>query len=127
MLKGKIVFLKANLGSKSEGEFPYIQLENGENVKIFVESDNPFENDVLSDYEGKTVEAEGEFNENGTFIATELKEIVPEEAPEEKNVDSEEAPEAEKAEEPCETVEENKEKTDETEAKSVEIEENTEE
>lgn len=116
MLKGKIVFLKANLGSKSEGEFPYIQLENGENVKIFVESDNPFENDVLSDYEGKTVEAEGEFNENGTFIATELKEIVPEEAPE-----------AQKAEEPCETVEENKEKTDETEAKSVEIEENTEE
>ena len=69
MLKGRIVFLKTNFGSKSEGQFPFLVLEDGETVKILLENENPFENNALREYEGKLVEAEGEFNENGTFIA----------------------------------------------------------
>ena len=73
MLKGEIQFLCKNKGSKSEGEYPYIVLDDGKNVKIFMEGDNPFENKILREYEGKVVEAEGEFNDNGKFIANSIK------------------------------------------------------
>ena len=75
MLKGKIIFMNANVGSKSEGRFPFLELEDGKIVMIILENDNPFENTALVEFEDKLVEAEGEFNENNTFIATEVKEL----------------------------------------------------
>lgn len=121
-LKGKIVFVEANLGSKSEGCYPYIELETGDRAKIFALNDNPFTNNILNGYEGKTVEAEGEFNENCTFIAEVINEVVEEAAPAE-----DEAAEAESTEESPAEVVENKETTEEIEENSVEIDTNTEE
>lgn len=72
MIKGTIVFLKANEESKSAGTFPYLVLENGEKVKIRLVNANPFENNELALYENKQVQAEGEYNEFKTFMATSI-------------------------------------------------------
>ena len=70
MIKGTIVFIKANEESKSAGTYPYLALENGEKVKIVLKNSNPFENNELSLYENKAVCVEGEYNEFGTLVAT---------------------------------------------------------
>ena len=70
MIKGTIVFIKANEESKSAGTYPYLTLENGEKVKIVLKNSNPFENNELSLYENKAVCVEGEYNEFGTLVAT---------------------------------------------------------
>ena len=121
-LKGKIVFVESNPGSKSEGRYPYIELDTGDRAKIFALNDNPFQNNLLDGYDGKTVEVEGEFNENCTFIASVINEVVEEAAPAE-----DEAAEAESTEESSAEVVENKETTEENEENSVENENNTEE
>lgn len=108
MIKGRIYFERAEIGSRSEWVYPFIELDDGESHKILVEDENPFESATLRQLEGKIVEAEGEFSDSGAFIATEVREIV--------DIVSE------TVEEPCE-IEENKEKTEET----VEISEETEE
>lgn len=69
MLKGTIAFKLAEIGSKSEGTYPFLELENGDSVRIRMTDDNPFENSALREYEGMTVEVEGEYNENKIFIA----------------------------------------------------------
>ena len=61
MIKGTIVFIKANEESKSAGTYPYLALENGEKVKIVLQNSNPFENNELSAYENKAVLVEGEY------------------------------------------------------------------
>lgn len=116
MLKGTIIFVEENPGSKSEGVFPYIELDGGETVRIAMKDENPFENSILLGFEGKRVEVDGRFNENVVFIATDIKELAeePKEAPEETPVE----PEAEST-----LMEENKEKTEETEGIPEEIEE----
>ena len=69
MLKGKVAFKLAEIGSKSEGMYPFLELDGGDSVRIRMTDDNPFENAVLREYEGMTVEAEGEYNENNIFVA----------------------------------------------------------
>ncbi|MBR2341356.1 MAG: hypothetical protein IKA72_02990 [Clostridia bacterium] len=76
MMKGKIVFELTNVGSKSQGEFPFLVVEEGKKIKIGFRGDNPFEQPTLHLYEGKDVVVEGEFNENGKFIATSISEVV---------------------------------------------------
>lgn len=87
MIKGTIVFIKANEESKSAGTYPYLALENGEKVKIVLQNSNPFENNELSAYENKAVLVEGEYNEYGTLVATSIsckngEEIAPAAIPE---------------------------------------------
>jgi hypothetical protein len=74
MIKGTVIFEIANKGSKSEGIYPFLRLEDGKNVRLAYLGDNPFENPTLKAYESKLVELEGEFNENGKFIAAEIRE-----------------------------------------------------
>ena len=76
MIKGMVIFQMANKGSKSEGMYPFLRLEDGTLVKIAYKGDNPFENTTLKGYELKCVALEGELNENGKFIATEIREIL---------------------------------------------------
>ena len=92
MIKGTVVFQLANVGSKSEGVYPFLCLEDGKLVKLALKGDNPFENTTLKEYDGKTVAIEGDFNENGKFIATAIEEIV--EAAEEAIVEAVEETEA---------------------------------
>ena len=82
-VKGKIVFQLANVGSKSEGIYPFLLKEDGSQIKIAFLGDNPFENPTLREYESKDVVLEGEFNEYRKFIAETIEKIVSVEAAEE--------------------------------------------
>lgn len=100
MLQGTVIFKLANRKSKSEAVLPYLLLENGDYVKIFALDDNPFENNILREYEGKSVRVEGEYNDTNMFIITEIHEDL---AEEEHSGEAEEAAEkitAEEAEAP---------------------------
>ncbi len=81
MMKGKIIFELTNIGTKSEFELPFLVLEDGKKVKIGFQGDNPFEQPTLHLYDQKNVVVEGEFNENGKFIATAIEEVVSEAEP----------------------------------------------
>jgi hypothetical protein len=74
MIKGTVIFQMANIGSKSEGCYPFLRMEDGKMVKLALLGDNPFENTTLRGYDLKKVVLEGEFNENGKFIATSIAE-----------------------------------------------------
>ena len=125
MKTGIVEFILSNVGSKSEKMQPFLREADGNLVEIFKESDNPFVNESLKEYEGKTVKVTGEENEYGLFIidqieviegAGEAKEATPEseteekaavEVIEEKTAVTEEADE--KAEETAETSSETEE------------------
>ena len=100
MIKGTVIFQMANIGSKSEGIYPFLRLEDGKMVKVSLLGDNPFENTTLKSYDLKKVVLEGEFNENGKFIAVSIAEDAPaaydapkaEEAPAEDKLTAKEFP-----------------------------------
>ena len=70
-LKGTVIFRLANVGSQSEGVFPYLYVGDAEFIKIYVIDDNPFENELLKKYDGVLIEAEGDYNDYGTFVMEE--------------------------------------------------------
>ncbi len=75
-LAGTVVYLPANPGSKSEGTFPYLYLGKGVTpVRLMRKGDNPFENDGLSEYDGKAVEVAGISTDGGTFVVDDVKTI----------------------------------------------------
>lgn len=80
-MKGIIIFKESNKKSKSQGFFPYLETEDGRQIKIRMINENPFENSTLKEYEGKAVEVEGEITDTGTLIAESIREIEAE-APE---------------------------------------------
>lgn len=77
MIKGTVIFQMASVGSKSEGNHPFLRLEDGSTVKLGLVGDNPFMHTKLRAYENKNVVLEGEYNENGKFIATSITEDAP--------------------------------------------------
>ena len=77
MIKGTVIFQMANIGSKSEGNHPFLRLEDGKMVKLALVGDNPFMHTTLKAYDLKKVVLEGDYNENGKFIATSIAEDVP--------------------------------------------------
>ena len=81
MIKGTVIFQMANVGSKSEGNHPFLRLEDGKMVKLGYLGDNPFTHATLRPYDLKKVVLEGEYNENGKFIATSIAEDVADVAP----------------------------------------------
>ena len=85
MKTGIIEFILSGVGSKSEKMQPFLKEDDGNLVEIFKESDNPFKNDTLKEYEGKKVTITGEENEYGLFIIDTI-EVIEEKA------DAEEAP-----------------------------------
>lgn len=76
MIKGTVIFQMIAVGSKSEGNHPFLRLEDGTTVRIALEGDNPFAHTKLKEYELKKVVLEGEYNENGKFIATSIAEDI---------------------------------------------------
>ena len=76
MIKGTVIFQTANVGSKSEGNHPFLRLEDGSMVKLGLVGDNPFMHNLLRPYDLKNVVLEGDYNENGKFIATSIAEDV---------------------------------------------------
>ena len=82
-LLGTIVFLPANIGSKSEGMFPRLYMNQEMVVKILFKDDNPFENTTLRAYDGQRVKAFGKRKPNGTFL---IEKIIPEVFTSDKNL-----------------------------------------
>lgn len=68
MKTGIVEFILSNVGSKSEKMQPFLKESDGTLTEIFKESDNPFVNESLKEYEGKTVTVTGEENEYGLYI-----------------------------------------------------------
>lgn len=80
-LRGTIVFLKANEGSKSEAEHPFLyRKRNVPMCKVMLRGDNPFENNGLTSYDGRLVELVGETALSGTFIVDEVRLLSMEES-----------------------------------------------
>ena len=72
-LQGTIVFLKANEGSKSEALVPFLyQNQDAPLQKVMLRDDNPFENNGMSQYDGKAVKIFGEIALSGTFVVDEI-------------------------------------------------------
>lgn len=80
-LRGTIVFLKANEGSKSEVAVPFLYHDRDTPLrKVMLRNDNPFENNGFSSYDGKPVEISGEIALSGTFVVDEVLSTSPEES-----------------------------------------------
>ncbi len=75
-LKGTVVFNYANVGSQSEGIYPFIYNEFANFIMIYMVDDNPFENNLLKPYDGKKVVIKGDYNDYGTFVVEEINEEV---------------------------------------------------
>lgn len=72
-LSGTVVFVKTNIGSKSEATVPYLKIgAETPLLKILLRNDNPFENKGMVAYDGKLVELTGELAPSGTFIVDEI-------------------------------------------------------
>ena len=104
MLKGKIIFERSDIGSRNEWVYPFIQLDDGEMIKILVEDEDPFESETLRALEGKIVIAEGEISDSGAFIATEVKACEDEQPSEQPAEESAEEVEDELTEEDAEAL-----------------------
>lgn len=58
-LQGTVIFKLMNEGSKSEGNFPFLKIDDESIIAIYLENSNPFENNNLKEFEGKEITAEG--------------------------------------------------------------------
>ncbi len=67
-LVGTVIFIEKNIGSKSEGVFPFLYLNKDNRVPIMLRNDNPFENRGLLPFDGKTVEVTGTTGRGGVFL-----------------------------------------------------------
>ena len=60
ILRGTVVFLPMDIGSKSEAVMPLLYITREKKIRLFKKDDNPFENCSFDDYDGKVVEVQGE-------------------------------------------------------------------
>ena len=80
-LRGTVVFLKANEGSKSESILPFLyQRRDVPPQRVMLRNDNPFENTGFSAYDGRQVEVVGEIVPSGTFVVDEVHTILVDES-----------------------------------------------
>ena len=70
-LSGAVIFRKIDIGSKSESVQPFLYINQNQVIHIFKENSNPFENDILHQYDGKFVTLKGSLKEN-TFVIEEI-------------------------------------------------------
>lgn len=73
-LHGIVVFLRSNIGSKSEAKVPYLYVNREEKIRLMKKNDNPFENHGLDEYDGKPVEVSGMLIRNNIFCVVSIKE-----------------------------------------------------
>jgi hypothetical protein len=74
--EGVVIFLKSNEGSKSECSLPYLYL--GKNIPLqalFMENDNPFENNGFLDYDGCRIRVFGKTSSDNFFVVNKIEAI----------------------------------------------------
>jgi len=74
MIEGTIIFKLANVGSKSEGVYPYLVSDSGEIFKIWKKGDISIDATALQPYDGKKVILTGEMSENDIFLINSVEE-----------------------------------------------------
>ena len=73
---GTIIFLTTHDGSKSECALPYLYCGKAEPlVPLYMENDNPFENNALTPFDGRRVTVTGYVGRNNDFIVTQVNAI----------------------------------------------------
>ncbi len=60
MEQGIIIFLKTNIGSKSESLQPFLYQNGGKIIRLSKQGDNPFENESLKPFDGEKVKVTAE-------------------------------------------------------------------
>lgn len=71
-MRGTVIFKLMNEGSKSEGQFPFLEVEEPTKfIPLYLENSNPFENSTLKQFEGKEITAEGTMKD-GVFHITKI-------------------------------------------------------
>jgi len=76
-LSGVVVYLTENAGSKSEALLPHLYSGRERPLVVLMRrDDNPFENNGLAPYDGKSVTVVGERNQNGVFVVDEVTENI---------------------------------------------------
>lgn len=56
---GTVIFLLSNIGTKSEGVFPFLYVNRDTRYKLHLKGDDTFEEKGLSPYDGKRVKVSG--------------------------------------------------------------------
>ena len=72
-LQGTIIFLKQNTGSKSEKLQPFLYQGQAQLIPLFMANSNPFENNELKAFDGKSVQISGKM-QNTTFVVQQIQE-----------------------------------------------------
>ncbi len=75
MEQGIIIFIKIDIGSKSESSQPFLYQGKGKLLRLYKQGDNPFSNESLKPFDGKTVRIEGNPDENDIFCVNLIEEI----------------------------------------------------
>ncbi len=75
MEQGIIFFIKINIGSKSESSQPFLYQGGGKFLRLFKQGDNPFVNESIKYFDGKSVKITGNFGENNLFYVNSIEEI----------------------------------------------------
>ena len=75
ILTGTIVFIKTNVGSKSEGSKPFLQQSDGKLLAVWKPGDPPFGKNTFCAFEGKTVRIEGHADPDNLFIVNTVAEL----------------------------------------------------
>ena len=71
-MKGIVVFKHENIGSKSEGNYPYLYLKNAEFLRIWRENDYSLFCDQLKEFDGRYVSLDGYYNEYENFVISKI-------------------------------------------------------
>lgn len=75
MEQGVIIFSKINIGSKSERYQPFLYQGEGKFLRLRKEGDNPFVNENLKPFDGKTVKITGTQEGNDVFCVQSIEEF----------------------------------------------------
>ena len=73
-LFGLVVFMRTNIGSRSECVIPFLYVGKARFIYLWVPCDNPFENLSLKDFDGKRVLISGDYGENNIFYVGKIEE-----------------------------------------------------
>ena len=70
-ISGTVIFQKINIDSKSESFQPFLYVNQNQVIHLYLKNSNPFENNLLHQYDGKFITVKGLMREN-TFIIDQI-------------------------------------------------------
>ena len=70
-ISGTVIFQKINIDSKSESFQPFLYVNKDQIIHLFLKDSNPFESNILNQYDGKFITIKG-FMKDNTFIVEEF-------------------------------------------------------